>query len=154
MPQAKSQSNRVIVTTAVPLSAQQRAIVLEIVTKKLGGGVQIEESVDSSVVGGIKLQLDGKEYDVTVKGTLQRLKPQLPLVQVTTAVALNAAQRQKLLKALANKFGPVDFHEVVDPSVLGGLKIRIGSVEHDHTLAAKLDQLAKQLRHSLPSITA
>ena len=56
----------VLVTSAVALSEQQRKKLIAAVEKKIGKTALLKEKVDPSVIGGLKLQVAGKEYDNTI----------------------------------------------------------------------------------------
>jgi F-type H+-transporting ATPase subunit delta len=63
-------------------------------------------------------------------------------VEVETAQALSDAQNKKLVKVLSKLFASdVVVHYAVNPQVLGGLRIRQGSLMYDDTLAHKLNAL-------------
>jgi F-type H+-transporting ATPase subunit delta len=65
----------------------------------------------------------------------------LPTI-VTSAHKLSAAQITKIKDALTDKFNKkIQLRTIVDPSVLGGLKIMVGSSLMDATLSAQLQQL-------------
>ena len=66
---------------------------------------------------------------------------------ITTAVELSDKQKATMEKALAAKVKDMqlDFIYRVDPAVLGGLRITIGSREFDGTLRARLNLIAQQL---------
>lgn len=59
------------VTTARPLSAELRAAVTELLHAKQA---HINEIVDSRVLGGIRIDVPGKQYDTTVRRKLELLK--------------------------------------------------------------------------------
>ena len=62
--------------------------------------------------------------------------------EVTSAVALNKTQREALAKSLKEKLGTdVALQETVDPSILGGLIVKIGSRMIDTSLKTKLNAL-------------
>ena len=62
--------------------------------------------------------------------------------EVTTAAAMSSAQQARLSKALAAALGKAPQIEVkVDPAILGGLKVKIGSRLYDASLKAKLDSM-------------
>jgi len=68
-------------------------------------------------------------------------------ISITTAVKLDAKQISSFEKTLSGQLktaNPV-FVYVVDPSVLGGIKLTIGSRELDGTLRARLTQVEQQL---------
>ena len=68
-------------------------------------------------------------------------------VTVTTAVPLSPADRADLEAKLdaATSFTPVMIDEV-DPSILGGLVIRVGDTVYDSSLKARLRQLRGRLK--------
>ncbi len=65
---------------------------------------------------------------------------------VTTAINLSAKQRDSLKegleKALKDK---VTLEETVDPQIVGGLRLRVGSQEFDGTVVSKLSQVRQHL---------
>lgn len=71
-------------------------------------------------------------------------------VVVTTAVELSKSQLATLTKELTNKYGKKTTVEtVVDPSVIGGVSLTIGSKHLDGTVKRKLDLIKKQLHTRL-----
>jgi F-type H+-transporting ATPase subunit delta len=69
--------------------------------------------------------------------------------EVTTAVALTAAQAKGLKAALALSLGKdPEIETRVDPSILGGLKVRVGSRLYDASLRSKLDSLRFALKRA------
>jgi F-type H+-transporting ATPase subunit delta len=69
--------------------------------------------------------------------------------QVTTAIALTPAQAQGLQAALRQALGrDPEIETRVDPSILGGLKVRVGSRLFDASLRAKLDSLKFALKRA------
>ncbi|MDR3508787.1 MAG: F0F1 ATP synthase subunit delta [Caulobacteraceae bacterium] len=69
--------------------------------------------------------------------------------QVTTAVALTAAQAKGLAAALRQSLGKdPEIETRVDPSILGGLKVRVGSRLYDASLKSKLDSLKFALKRA------
>jgi F-type H+-transporting ATPase subunit delta len=68
---------------------------------------------------------------------------------VTTALPLSAAQTETLTSALRTAFGKdprIDSH--VDPAILGGLRVRVGSRLYDASLKSKLDSLKFALKRA------
>ncbi|MGD1885980.1 MAG: F0F1 ATP synthase subunit delta [Cohaesibacteraceae bacterium] len=62
--------------------------------------------------------------------------------EVTSAVELNKTQRDALAKSLKQKLGTdVALQETVDPSILGGLIVKVGSRMIDTSLKTKLNAL-------------
>ena len=62
------------VTTAQPLSEEQRKRLMEKLAGMTGKEIVIKETVDPSVMGGVLLQMDGKRYDNTVRHRLSAIK--------------------------------------------------------------------------------
>jgi len=139
----------VTITTAKKLTPQQRAEVQSEVKKKIGNEFQLKEIVDPSVIGGIKIAIGDREYDITIAGKLKELSTQAAFAQIITAVPLNSTQRQKIQKAIETKYGPMEITEIVDPTVIGGIKLRIGSREYDGTILAKIKKLRVQLKQQI-----
>jgi F-type H+-transporting ATPase subunit delta len=69
--------------------------------------------------------------------------------RVTTATPLSAAQSKALAAALATALGrEPQVETVVDPKILGGLKVRVGSRLYDASLKSKLDSLKFALKRA------
>ena len=69
--------------------------------------------------------------------------------QVTTAAPLTAAQAKGVSDALRQSLGKVPEIETrVDPSILGGIKVRVGSRLFDASLRSKLDSLKFALKRA------
>lgn len=69
--------------------------------------------------------------------------------QVTTAVPLTAAQAKGLQAALRLSLGKdPEIETRVDPAILGGLKVRVGSRLFDASLKSKLDSLKFALKRA------
>lgn len=65
---------------------------------------------------------------------------------VHTASALSAAQRTRLGEALAARYdGQVSINEVIDPSVVGGLRVQIADDVIDGSISARLADLRQKL---------
>ncbi|MGZ3276011.1 MAG: F0F1 ATP synthase subunit delta [Caulobacteraceae bacterium] len=69
--------------------------------------------------------------------------------EVTTAVKLTAAQAKGVKAALAQALGQEpEITTRVDPSILGGLKVKVGSRLFDASLRSKLDSLKFALKRA------
>ncbi|MDV6331605.1 ATP synthase F1 subunit delta [Asticcacaulis sp. 201] len=69
--------------------------------------------------------------------------------EVTSAVALSDVQLEDLKKTLAKTLGhSADISTTVDPAILGGLKVRVGSRLFDASLKTKLDSLKFALKRA------
>jgi F-type H+-transporting ATPase subunit delta len=69
--------------------------------------------------------------------------------EVTTAVPLSETQRQNLQAALRQALGKdPEMTTHVDPSILGGLKVKVGSRLFDSSVKSRLDQLKFALQRA------
>ena len=69
--------------------------------------------------------------------------------EVTSAVALTAAQSKGVASALRQALGKdPEITTRVDASILGGIKVRVGSRLYDASLKSKLDQLKFALKRA------
>jgi F-type H+-transporting ATPase subunit delta len=69
--------------------------------------------------------------------------------EVTTAKALTAAQLKGVSAAVSASLGKVpEISTRVDPSILGGIKVRVGSRLFDASLRSKLDSLKFALKRA------
>ncbi len=69
--------------------------------------------------------------------------------QVTTAMPLTGAQEQALAAALRTALGKdPEIETRVDPAILGGLKVRVGSRLFDASLKSRLDSLKFALKRA------
>ena len=90
-------------------------------------------------------QLDGLAPLVRELKTLVHRVERRVDAEVTTAVALDEAQLGQLRDALASATGQqVTLTARVDPSVIGGVVARVGSVLYDGSLARQLARLEEQ----------
>ena len=143
-------NNTVVITTAQALTDKQRAIVKELITQKIGTAFTIDEVVDSTVVGGIRIQLGSQEFDATISGTLEKIESLLEVIEVTTASKLTASQQKLLRDSLQKKLGrPSEIVQIVDPSVIAGVRLRVGSKEYDGTFKKSLEKLQATLTSEL-----
>jgi F-type H+-transporting ATPase subunit delta len=66
--------------------------------------------------------------------------------QIVTASALPDSQRAALAQALSTAVGAdVRLKESVDPSIMGGIVARVGSVVYDASLTRQLEKIRQQL---------
>lgn len=70
-------------------------------------------------------------------------------VIVTSASKLDEKSLATLKKAVIEKHGKIDLELRVDPSVIGGVKVVIGSKAVDMTVLGRLGQVKKQLLNKL-----
>jgi F-type H+-transporting ATPase subunit delta len=69
-------------------------------------------------------------------------------VTLTSAVELSDSQVSKLIGAVEKKYAvkSVEVVKLVDPQLIGGLKVRVNSTEFDSSVVNMLDKLKLQLR--------
>ena len=69
--------------------------------------------------------------------------------EIVSAVPLSAAQTTKIRSALSQALGKApEVTARVDPSILGGLKVKVGSKLFDASLKTKLDQMKFALKRA------
>ncbi|MBI3988496.1 MAG: ATP synthase F1 subunit delta [candidate division NC10 bacterium] len=68
---------KAIVTSAVPLADGERRTVLDRLTALTGKTVYLEEKVDPSLLGGLKIQVKSTVYDGTLRARLTKIREQL-----------------------------------------------------------------------------
>ncbi|MUL40074.1 F0F1 ATP synthase subunit delta [Streptomonospora sp. PA3] len=85
---------------------------------------------------------DGLEY----YGQLVAERAQRYVALVRTVVALSEDQQERLRSALARIYGrPIHLNIDVDPSIMGGLSIRVGDEVIDGTIAGRLSEVRRRL---------
>lgn len=78
-------------------------------------------------------------------GVAAQVRDQLTAT-VTSAVPLDDGQRQRLVAALSKIYGrPVVVGVIVDPQVVGGVRVVVGDEVIDGTIASRLDQVRREL---------
>ena len=66
---------------------------------------------------------------------------------VITSVALKPETKSRLLKKLEEKSGKtVKLKEEIDPSIIGGIILRMGNSQIDNSVKGRLEAVAKQLK--------
>ena len=89
-----------------------------------------------------------KLYDATVSSEA-RVKLLYSLIgdAVTTATPLSKEQVEKLIAIYSAKTGhPVHINSVVDPTVMGGMRIQVGDEVTDNTVVAQLQHLQRTVK--------
>lgn len=139
----KQQMPTITIITATQLTDAQQKQAESLVVNRAGKAKIVFEK-DPTVLGGIKVTIGGQTYDATLEGQLKELAFSADACHVITAVALTAPQRKKLTEAIHEVYGSVNILETVDPEVIGGIKVIVGSKEFDRTIAGKLTRLKEQ----------
>ncbi len=66
----------------------------------------------------------------------------LAVATITSATPIDAAQLDRLQKGLAARFGrALGFNLVVDPALIGGIRVQVGDTVIDDSVASKLTEL-------------
>ncbi len=77
---------------------------------------------------------------------LRRGAEELPLAQVTTAIELTDAEKRTIEERLRRRFGEeLDIAYTVDPSIIGGVIVRVGDKYIDGSVAARLESMRERL---------
>ena len=74
---ARQNVHAVRVVSAIPLDADARERVKKAIEVAVSGAVEIEESNDPSLMGGLRVEVDGHLFDGTVKARLKALRQHL-----------------------------------------------------------------------------
>jgi F-type H+-transporting ATPase subunit delta len=67
------------------------------------------------------------------------------VAHVVAAAPLTTEQRDRLEAALQRRYGRVRLNIDVDPSVLGGIRVQVGSELVDGTVTTRLDEARRRL---------
>ena len=99
------------------------------------------------------LAQNGRSRDLTAViagfGLLYAKKTGVVAAEVVSAKALTAAQMKSIQSALRASLGKdPEMTARVDPSILGGLKVKVGSKLFDASLKTKLDQMKFALKRA------
>lgn len=99
------------------------------------------------------LAQNGRARDLTAViagfGALYAKKTGVVAAEVVSAKALSAAQMKSIQTALRSALGrDPELSARVDPSILGGLKVKVGSKLFDASLKTKLDQMKFALKRA------
>lgn len=116
---------------------------------------QLEQATPGGLSGGVRKflgtlleagQLDQLNAILVEFQKLARRQPERRLAQVKSAVPLTEAERQDLHTRLTDRFGPdLELQFDVDPSLIGGIYVRVGDQVIDGSIAGKLSALREQL---------
>lgn len=90
----------------------------------------------------------GRRLDRTLSGYLAvaARRRQQVTATVTAAATLDHAEEERLAAALAAHYDkPVQLNVIVDPAVLGGLRVQVGDEVVDGTILRRLDEAKRRL---------
>ncbi|QYU66982.1 ATP synthase F1 subunit delta [Leptolyngbya sp. 15MV] len=118
-------------------AAQRRGVFA--IIEKAGIGTEVRNLVGVMIVNRRLNQLPAV---AAAFGALLAARRGQQTAQVTTAHPLSATQRAQIVARLTEAgFSGVQLNETVDPSILGGLVVRIGSRLYDNSIKSKLQRL-------------
>ena len=63
-----------VVTSAVPLNEKQISALLEKLEKMSGKTILLQQKVDAKVIGGLKVEVDGKQLDGTLENRISTVR--------------------------------------------------------------------------------
>jgi F-type H+-transporting ATPase subunit delta len=90
----------------------------------------------------------GRHFDRVLEqyvAAVARRREQLTAI-VTAAVPLDETQRQRLAQALTGIYGkPVQVNVILDPEVVGGIRVQVGSEVVDGTILRRLEEARRLL---------
>ncbi|MDD6374067.1 MAG: F0F1 ATP synthase subunit delta [Bifidobacteriaceae bacterium] len=92
--------------------------------------------------------LRNRRYLYTIQWLIDKISEHCgeTVVTVTSAVELSIDQIKRIIQIYSKKLGrPVHVNSVVDPSVLGGIRVQYGAEVIDNTVVAKLHQLQRSV---------
>jgi F-type H+-transporting ATPase subunit delta len=116
---------------------------------------RLQQATPGGLSGGVRKflgtlleagQLDQLDAILVEFEQLARRKPERQVAQVKSAVPLTEAEKQDLHARLTDRFGPdLELQLDVDPSLIGGIYVRVGDQVIDGSIAGKLSALREQL---------
>ena len=93
--------------------------------------------------------LRNRRYLQTIQWLINKFSRHMgeSMVTVTTATPLSKEQVERLIAIYSAKTGhPVHINSVVDPTVLGGMRIQVGDEVTDNTVVAQLQHLQRTVK--------
>ncbi|MCC7332717.1 MAG: ATP synthase F1 subunit delta [Flavobacteriales bacterium] len=118
--------------------------------KKLAVLKTIFSSINNISVSFIKIIVDKKReamlFDIaTAFVEAYKLHKNIKTAYVTSAVLLTVDQKEQIKKLIATTYNStIEFEEVIDPSIIGGIVLRIGDKQVDQSIKRKLQNLAME----------
>jgi F-type H+-transporting ATPase subunit delta len=130
-----------LVSPAIPREAKQK--LLEGLVTRMGASQELRNFLFVLVDHDRTALLAeiAREFEATLRERMGVAE-----ASVTTARELTAQQKQKLAGTLETMTGKkIEARYAVDPTLVGGLVVRIGSTVYDGSVRAQLDRLGAQL---------
>lgn len=107
--------------------------------------------ISSTTLNFIKVLIDNRrsEYLLEIAKRYKNNEREflgIAYVEATTAVPMDEDQKQKLVKTLETKLGKqIELNNMIDSSIIGGMKIKIGEKALDGTLTNRLKELQSEI---------
>ena len=100
-----------------------------------------------AIIRQLVLQPRGRSIREALRETARIVASQSgqAIATVITAMPLPEAQAERLRSSLAARYGDLKLNQVVDPAILGGLRVQIGDDVIDGSVASRLTELRLQL---------
>lgn len=117
-----------------------------VLVEKLLGGKASKQTV--AIVGQLVQQPRGRRIGELLRFASSVVADQanLSIATVTSAAPLTPAQLDRLAKGLTKQYGRgLRINQVVDPAVIGGLRVAIGDDVIDGSIATRINDLRLQL---------
>jgi F-type H+-transporting ATPase subunit delta len=101
----------------------------------------------SAIVRQLVLQPRGRGIRESLRSASRVVAAQggQTIATVVSATPLPAEQAERLRASLSGRYGDLALNQVVDPTILGGLRVQIGDDVIDGTVASRLSELRLQL---------
>jgi F-type H+-transporting ATPase subunit delta len=64
---------RVVAVTAVPMEENSKSKLVTVLMNKLGKKIELTNSIDNTILGGVLLKVENKQLDGTVRGQLEAI---------------------------------------------------------------------------------
>ena len=92
------------------------------------------------------------DLDAITEGFMQQYRAKMGIAEatVTTAFELGDAQREQIRAKLKEATGKeIQIVEKVDPSIIGGMKLRVADKEYNGSISYQLQQMSRQFDDNL-----
>lgn len=67
----------ILIESAVKLDAKELSSLEAVLKKKVDGKFSVENVVNESILGGLRVTINGQRFDASVKGKLEQVKKSL-----------------------------------------------------------------------------
>ncbi|EFK96504.1 ATPase, F1 complex, OSCP/delta subunit [sediment metagenome] len=140
----------VTIITAQSLKSDQKKSITKLLESKLGHDVQIQEQVDTEVLGGVLVKIGEQTFDASVAGKLEKIESQLPQLQIVSPIELDAKTIKRIESKVRDLYGQsIGINIMVNPDLVGGVQVRFGSQEYDSSVRTKLEKLQLHLSQAI-----